>query len=157
MAEHRANPACASCHNMIDPAGYALESFDAIGRFRIMDESFNALDTSGALPDGSKFNGVAQLRDELARKPERFINAITEKLLTYAVGRGLEYYDMPAVRKIVSDSSGGGYKLQSIISGVVNSTPFLMRRADLSADPQSSVKTASAEFGRTGKKGNQNQ
>lgn len=157
MAEHRANPACASCHNMIDPAGYALESFDAIGRFRIMDESFNALDTSGALPDGSKFNGVAELRDALARKPERFINAITEKLLTYAVGRGLEYYDMPAVRKIVSDSSGGGYRLQSIISGVVNSTPFLMRRADLRADPRSSVKTASAEFGRTGKKGNQNQ
>jgi Protein of unknown function (DUF1585)/Protein of unknown function (DUF1588) len=129
MAAHRANAACASCHNVIDPAGFALESFDPIGRFRIKDESFNALDTSGVLPDGSKFTTVAELRTALTRNPELFVNALTERLLAYSLGRGLEYYDMPVVRKIVRDSAPGGYKLQALISGVVNSTPFLMRRA----------------------------
>jgi hypothetical protein len=130
MAVHRANAACASCHNIIDPAGFALESFDPIGRFRTKDESFNSLDTAGALPDGTKFSNVADLRAALTRNPEPFVNALTEKLLAYSLGRGLEYYDMPAVRKIVRDSAAGGYKLQNLISGVVSSTPFLMRRVE---------------------------
>ena len=89
MAQHRSNPVCATCHSMIDPAGFALENFDAIGRWRAVDESFNPIDASGALPDGTKFNGVSELRAALVRRPERFANTVTEKLLTYALGRGL--------------------------------------------------------------------
>ena len=138
MAQHRANPVCASCHSMIDPAGFALENFDAIGRWRTVDESFNPIDASGALPDGSAFNGVAELRAALASRPERFAHTVTEKLLTYALGRGLEYYDMPAVRKILADTAPDGYRMQSIILGIVNSYPFQLspseRRAAAAAD-----------------------
>jgi hypothetical protein len=130
MAQHRAHEPCATCHSMIDPAGFALENFDAIGRWRAVDESYNPLDTSGALPDGTKFSGVAQLREALALHPERFVNTVTQKLLTYALGRGLEYYDMPAVRKIVRDSSADDYRLHSIVLGIVKSYPFQMRRVD---------------------------
>jgi len=137
MAMHRANEPCATCHSMIDPAGFALENFDAIGRWRILDESYNALDTSGALPDGTKFSGVRELREALASHPERFVNTVTQKLLTYALGRGLEYYDMPAVRKIVKDASAQDYQMHSIILGIVKSYPFQMRRAD-SAEPKES-------------------
>jgi hypothetical protein len=129
MAQHRANPVCSACHSMIDPAGFALENFDAVGRWREVDESFNRIDASGALPDGTKFNGVTELRAALARRPVRFVKTVTEKLLTYALGRGLEYYDMPAVRKIVRDSAATDYSFQSVILGVVNSYPFQMRRA----------------------------
>src|SRR5204863_5172583 len=101
MAQHRASPECASCHRMIDPAGFALENFDAIGRWRTVDDSFNPIDPSGALPDGTTFTGLADFREALVRRPERFATTVAEKLLTYALGRGLEYYDMPAVRKIV--------------------------------------------------------
>lgn len=127
MAAHRKNEPCRSCHSMIDPAGFALENFDPIGRWRNADESWNKLDTSGALPDGTKFDGVNGLRDALVRRPERFANTLTQKLLTYALGRGIEYYDMPAVRKIVADAAPD-YKFQSVILEVVKSYPFLMRR-----------------------------
>jgi hypothetical protein len=131
MSQHRSNPVCASCHNMIDPAGFALENFDAIGRWRTVDESFNPIDASGALPDGTKFNGVAELRAALVRRPERFVGTVTEKLLTYALGRGLEYYDMPAVRRIVSQAAADDYRFQSVILGIVKSYPFGMRKPDL--------------------------
>ena len=127
MAQHRSNPMCSSCHTMIDPAGFALENFDATGKWRIVDESFNPIDASGALPDGRKFDGVAQLRSALAARPERFVNTLTEKLLTYALGRGLEYYDMPAVRKILSDAAPDGYRMHAIVAGVVKSYPFEYR------------------------------
>jgi hypothetical protein len=130
MALHRAKEPCASCHSMIDPAGFALENFDAIGRWRTVDESFNPIDASGALPDGTKFNGVTELRTALVLHPERFVNTVAQKLMTYALGRGLEYYDMPSVRKIVKDSSADQYRLQSIILGIVESYPFQMRRVD---------------------------
>ena len=130
MAAHRANPGCAACHSMIDPAGFALERFDAIGRSRVVDESFNQLDTSGVLPDGTAFGGVTELRAALVRKPERFVSTVTEKLLTYALGRGLDYYDMPAVRRIVRDAAAKDYGMQSIIVGIVNSYPFLHRRSE---------------------------
>jgi hypothetical protein len=133
MAQHRANPSCSACHNLIDPAGFALENFDAIGRFRQVDESFNAIDASGVLPDGTKFNGAAELRAALVRRPERFVTTATEKLLTYALGRGLEYYDMPAVRRIVRSAAADNYKLQSIVVGVVTSYPFLNRRLEAPA------------------------
>ena len=129
MSAHRANPVCAACHAMIDPAGFALEGFDAIGRFREVDEWFNPIDTSGALPDGTAFDGAAQLRVALVQKPQRFVGTVTEKLLTYALGRGLDYYDMPAVRRIVRESADADYGMQAIIVGIVNSYPFLHRRS----------------------------
>jgi hypothetical protein len=130
MAAHRANPVCAACHTMIDPAGFALEGFDAIGRYRQVDEWFNEIDTSGILPDGTSFNGAAELREALVQQPERFVSTFTEKLMTYALGRGLEYYDMPAVRKIVREAEASDYGMQSIIIGIVNSYPFLHRRSE---------------------------
>ena len=129
MSQHRANPACASCHNIIDPAGFALENFDAVGRWRLVDESFNTIDASGALPDGTRFDGVAELTAALIRRPERFVTTVTEKLLTYALGRGLEHYDMPAVRRIVQEAAGDDYRFQAIVTGIAGSYPFLHRRA----------------------------
>ncbi len=129
MSRHRANPACASCHNIIDPAGFALENFDAVGRWRLVDESFNTIDASGALPDGTRFDGVAELTAALIRRPERFVTTVTEKLLTYALGRGLEHYDMPAVRRIVNAAAADDYRFQTIVGGIVSSYPFLHRRA----------------------------
>ena len=128
MAQHRANAACASCHSLIDPAGFALENFDAIGRWREVDESYNPIDASGQLPDGSKFDGVAELRASLAAHPERFAHTVTEKLMVYALGRGLEPHDMPAVRQILRDAAAGGYRMQTIITGIVRSYPFGYRR-----------------------------
>ena len=130
MAQHRANPTCAACHAVIDPAGFALESFDAIGRWRTVDESYNPIDAAGALPDGTPFDGVAELREALVRRPDRFVTTVTEKLLTYALGRGLTHTDMPVVRKIVRDGASDDYRFQSMILGIVTSDPFLMRRSD---------------------------
>ena len=113
---------------MIDPPGFALENFDAIGRWRTVDESYNPIDASGQLPDGSKFDGVQGLRASLAAHPERFAHTVAEKLMTYALGRGVEAYDMPAIRKILRDTQVGGYKLQDVILGVAQSYPFQYRR-----------------------------
>jgi hypothetical protein len=135
MSQHRANPMCASCHNMIDPAGFALENFDAIGRWRLFDDSYNRIDASGVLPDGSSFQDVNGLRAALTAHPERFVHTFTEKLLTYALGRGLEYYDMPAVRKILADTASDNYRMQSIILGVVKSYPFQYRRVEAAQRP----------------------
>jgi uncharacterized protein DUF1592/uncharacterized protein DUF1588/uncharacterized protein DUF1585/uncharacterized protein DUF1587/uncharacterized protein DUF1595 len=129
MAQHRASPVCASCHSMMDPPGFSLENFDAIGRQRTVDERFVAIDASGVLPDGTKFDGPAGLRDALLSRPDRFVATFTEKLLTYALGRGVEYYDMPAVRQIRRTASQTDYRLSSIIIGIVHSVPFQMRRA----------------------------
>jgi hypothetical protein len=128
MAEHRSNPTCASCHAMIDPLGFGLEHFDPVGRWRDVDELYAPIDASGVLPDGSAFDGVAQLRSALLKHPDRFVTALTEKLLTYSLGRGLEYYDMPAVRKIVRDAARSNYKLSAVIQGITKSLPFQMRR-----------------------------
>lgn len=130
MSAHRDNPVCAACHAMIDPAGFALEGFDAIGRSRVVDEYYNRLDTSGVLPDGTVFDGAAELRAALVAHPERFVGTVTEKMMTYALGRGLDYYDMPAVRRIVREAASDGYGMQSIIVGIVNSYPFLYRRSE---------------------------
>ena len=127
MAAHRDNPACASCHSMIDPLGFGLERFDPVGRLRDIDEQYLPIDASGMLPDGTLFNGVAELRAALVRRPERFVGNLTEKLLTYALGRGLEHYDMPAVRAIVRDAAGRDYTMSSVILGIVRSLPFRER------------------------------
>ena len=128
LEEHRDNPACSACHAMIDPTGFALENFDAIGRWREVDESFYPIDPSGVLPDGRSFTSVSEMRNELASKPEQFVMTVTEKLMTYALGRGLDYYDMPTVRRIVRDAAPD-YSIQSVILGIVTSDPFLMRRS----------------------------
>ena len=133
MAEHRSNPACASCHAMIDPVGFALENFDAVGRWREVDEAYAPIDASGQLPDGSKFSDLAGFRKALTSHPERFVTFATEKLLTYALGRGLEHYDMPAVRKIQRAAAPNAYRFSSLILGIVNSAPFQMRRSQAAA------------------------
>ena len=130
MAQHRANPACASCHARMDPLGLALENFDLVGRWRTFDESGNAIDASGTMPNGTHFSGPAELRTALLEHPDRFVTAVAEKLLTYALGRGLEHYDGPAVRAIVRDAARHDNRFaSSLILGVVKSRPFQMRRA----------------------------
>ena len=128
MVQHRANPVCASCHSMMDPLGLALENFDAVGRWRTLGEGSAPIDASSALPGGAPFEGPAGLRQELLAS-ERFVATLTEKVLTYALGRGLEHYDAPAVRAILRDTAPGEYRLPAIIAGIVQSTPFRMRRA----------------------------
>jgi hypothetical protein len=126
MAEHRANPACATCHKMMDPVGFALENFDAVGAWRTVDAGV-PIDAAGELADGSKVDGVVTLRAALLKNPEAFVTAFTEKLLTYALGRGLDYRDMPAVRSIVKNAARDNYRMSSLILGVTRSTPFQMR------------------------------
>lgn len=126
LAQHRADPACASCHNLIDPAGFALENFDAVGRWRDT-EGGRQVDAMGGLPDGRIFAGVDGLEQGLVDRPEPFVGTLTEKLLTYALGRGLESYDGPAVRSIVREASRDDYRFSSLILGVVKSQPFQMR------------------------------
>ena len=151
MAEHRKNPVCASCHSMIDPLGFALENFDAIGRWRDIDETFSAVDASGVFPDGTEFSGFADFRSRLASRPEAFVTLFVEKLLTYALGRGLEPYDMPAVRRIVHAAAGQDYRFEAIVLGVVRSVPFVMRRSAPSpladALPAAQVRTTEAPVG----------
>ncbi|MGE3579449.1 MAG: DUF1592 domain-containing protein, partial [Vicinamibacterales bacterium] len=129
MAAHRANAVCAGCHSMMDPLGFALENFDAVGQFRTIDESRTAVDASGTLPDGSKFDGFTTFRQMLLRDPEVFATTVTKKLMIYALGRGLEPADMPAVRRVVREARPGGLKLSALVTGVVASVPFQMRRA----------------------------
>jgi hypothetical protein len=129
METHRKNPACANCHAPMDPLGFALENFDAIGRWRLKDESAQPIDSSGALPDGTRFEGPDGLRDVLLARKEEFVGTLTDKLLTYALGRGLEHSDMPAVRAIVRESAASNYRWSAVVLGVVNSMPFQMRRA----------------------------
>ena len=127
LAEHRANAACAGCHSLMDPVGFSLENFDAIGRWRTHEEG-QPIDASGGLPDGSTFSGVSGLEDGLQNRPELFVGTLTEKLLTFALGRGVETFDAPAVRKIVREARAEDFRFSSIILGIVNSTPFQMRR-----------------------------
>ena len=128
MAAHRDNPACASCHAMIDPLGFGLERFDPVGRLRDVDEQHQAIDASGVLPDGTAFDDVPGLRAALLARPDRFVGTLTEKLLTYALGRGLEPYDMPAVRRIVRAAADEEYRLSAVVLGIVESLPFRERR-----------------------------
>lgn len=129
MAQHRANPACASCHQLMDPIGLSMENFDAIGRWRTRSEAGTPVDAAGGLPGAAPFDGVAGLRQALLARPELFVTTVTEKLLTYALGRGLESYDAPAVRAITRESRADAYRFASLIVGIVESTPFQMRRS----------------------------
>ena len=124
---HRANPGCAGCHRIIDPPGFTLENFDALGRWRTLEGGV-PVDASGGLPDGTRCDGVEDLETALLARPEVFVTTVTEKLLTYALGRGLEPSDAPAVRKIVRDAAAGEYRLSSLIHGITRSLPFTHRR-----------------------------
>jgi hypothetical protein len=128
LEEHRKNPACATCHRVMDPLGFSLDNFDAIGQWRSKELGL-PIDASGQLADGTKVDGVVDLRKALLLHPERFVGTMTEKLMTYALGRGLEYYDMPVMRSIARDAARDDYRFSSIVMGIVKSTPFQMRRA----------------------------
>jgi hypothetical protein len=129
---HRENPNCAGCHDVMDGLGFALENFDAIGQWREKDrDAGDPIDSSGVLADGTAVNGPAELRDALLARPEQFVHAMTEKLLLYALGRNLEYYDMPAVRRIVHDAARSDYEFSTLLLGVVMSDPFQLRRIPL--------------------------
>ena len=129
MEEHRANPVCASCHARMDPLGFALENFDAVGKWREMEAGV-PINASGTLPDGTVFSGLPELRDVLVSRRKEFVTTVTEKLLTYALGRGIEYYDRPAIRTIVRDAEMHDYRWSAIIAGVARSLPFQMRRSE---------------------------
>jgi hypothetical protein len=126
LEEHRANPACAGCHKLMDPLGFALENFDAVGQWRVVSEAGTQIDASGELTDGTKVDGPATLRNALLAHREDFAMTVTEKLLTYALGRGAEYFDKPAIRQIVR-GAGQDYKWSSLILGITRSAPFQMR------------------------------
>ena len=128
MARHRATPECASCHAQMDPIGFAFEQFDAIGRYRETEGGL-PIETRSELPDGRVVDGVEGVKRLLLDDPERFVSAVTEKLLMYALGRNIQYYDRPAVRAIVRDAAGNDYTFEALVQGVVRSVPFRMRRA----------------------------
>jgi hypothetical protein len=123
MELHQASPVCSSCHSRMDPLGFALESFDGLGRWR------SGVDSSGVLPDGTKIDGPVSLRRILLDKKDQFVATATERLLTYALGRGVEPFDMPAIRRMVREAAVNDYRWSSLIMGVVKSVPFQMRRA----------------------------
>jgi mono/diheme cytochrome c family protein len=129
LAAHRSNAVCANCHRTIDPVGFSLENFNAIGQWRDHEADDVPIDVSGALPGVGELRGVAGLENALLSRPELFAGTLTEKLLTFALGRGIEFYDAPAVRRIVRDAGKDGYRFSSIILGVVKSTPFQMRKS----------------------------
>ena len=136
MAAHRKSAVCASCHRTIDPVGFALENFNAVGQWRDFDNDGQPVDASGAVPGGGgEFKGIDGLENALLARPELFVTSLTENLMTFALGRGLEYYDEPASRKIVRDAGKDGYRFSSLILGIVRSVPFQMRSAEINEAP----------------------
>jgi mono/diheme cytochrome c family protein len=139
MEQHRARPSCNACHGVMDPLGFALENFDAVGEWRTKDRyAGSVIDASGTLVDGTPLAGPVDLRNALMRRPEQFVQTLTEKLMTYALGRSVESYDMPVVRAIVRDSASEQYRFSSIVKGIVRSAPFQMRKVE---GPESQAST----------------
>jgi hypothetical protein len=130
MAEHRSNAVCAACHQSIDPLGLALENFDAVGRWRTRGEDGAPIDASGSMPGGARFDGVAGLRQALLARPDVFVGTLTEKLLTFALGRGVDAGDAPAVRQIRREAARDGHRFSALVRAIVRSAPFQMRRAE---------------------------
>ncbi|HEX3838633.1 MAG TPA: DUF1592 domain-containing protein [Steroidobacteraceae bacterium] len=142
MARHRDRPSCFACHGVLDPLGLALENFDAVGRWRVKDRmAGTTIDASGVLPDGTRISGVDDLRKALAADPNQFVQTLTINLMTYGLGRGIDYQDMPVVRGIVRESAKQDYKFKELIMDIVTSAPFQMR-SDQGGAPASSIKTA---------------
>jgi hypothetical protein len=125
LEQHRRNPVCAACHSQMDPLGFALENFDALGRWRTVSDGA-PIDPSATFPDGTRFEGAAGLRELLVSHKEDFARTLSGKLLAYAIGRGLDSHDLPAVRAIARDAETAGYSWSSIITGIVKSPPFSM-------------------------------
>jgi hypothetical protein len=128
MEQHRAAPACASCHTRMDPIGFALENFTAIGQWRTQVAG-KPIDVSGVLPNGAKFQGPAELRKLLTSQPDQFLTVFSEKLITYALGRGVEYYDEPAIRALLKEAAPSDNRWSAFVVGIVKSAPFQMRPA----------------------------
>jgi hypothetical protein len=133
MVRHRADPVCASCHAKMDPIGFALENFDAVGRWRD-DDAGKPIDVTSELPDGSLVSGPEGVRSLLLERPELFVTAVTEKLMMYALGRNVQYYDAPAIRGIVRDAADRNYEFSALVEGIVSSVPFQMRTARPAAE-----------------------
>ena len=150
MEAHRANPVCASCHSTMDPLGFALENFDGIGKWRTSSEAGTRIDASGTLLDGTTFDNPKTLRQALVRDPENFVTTVTEKLLTYALGRGVEYYDAPAIRQIVRGAATHDYRWSSLIVGITESMPFQMRRTMRPSPERSPAQALAASGARAG-------
>ncbi len=142
---HRRNAACASCHRVIDPAGFALENFNSIGQWRAAMPNGARIDAAGVLADGSRVSGPVELRQAILSRPEAFVTAVTERMMVYALGRGLEPADMPIVRRVVRRAAPGGYRLSAIVSGIIDSTPFQMRTRLEPAQPGTTVARATVE------------
>ena len=134
MEQHRLDPVCAGCHKTMDPLGFALENFDVDGTWRTANVGGFALDTTDTLPDGTRIDGVAGLRKALLKRPDLFVQTLTEKLLLYAIGRGLTPEDMPTVRAIVRDARARGYRFSSLVTGIVTSAPFTMRLKEVRSE-----------------------
>ena len=128
MVEHRNNAVCATCHARMDPLGFALENFDAIGKFRTA-EGNSSIDASGVFPDGTKFSNPTEFRQALLKHGDEFVTTFTAYLMTYALGRAVQYYDMPAIRSIIRDAASNNYRWSSLILGIIKSRPFQMRNA----------------------------
>ncbi len=143
LEEHRKSPACASCHKIMDPLGFSLENFDAIGKWRARSEDGAPIDASGVLLDGSKVDGPTTLRAALMSRPDVFVSTLTEKLLTYALGRGVDYNDEPAIRAIVARAAADHYRFSDLIAGIVKSPPFRMKIKTAPDVASPAVKTAS--------------
>jgi hypothetical protein len=132
LQAHRSSPSCNGCHGILDPLGYALENFDAVGRWRDKDrEAGTAIDSSGVLADGTPVDGPVALRQALVGRPEQFVQTLTERLMTYALGRSLDYRDMPTVRRIVREAAAENYRFSAIALGIVTSDQFLMQGVPL--------------------------
>jgi mono/diheme cytochrome c family protein len=146
MEQHRAKPSCNACHGVMDPLGFSLENFDAIGEWRAEDRyAGTAIDASGKLVDGTAVNSPADLRVALTRRPEQFVQTLTERLMTYALGRTVDYYDMPAVRKIVREAARDQYRFSSIVMGIVRSDAFRMRMVPEAERPSSSTASLTSD------------
>jgi hypothetical protein len=133
MEMHQTAPTCASCHNIFEPVGIALENFDAVGAWRTLDEGL-PIDATGVLADGTKLDGPVTLRNAIVRRSDQFVSVIVEKMLTYALGRGIEYQDMPVVRGIMRDAEPTEYKFSSIILGIVKSDAFQMNMKEAATE-----------------------
>src|SRR5260370_2719515 len=134
MAKHRASPTCSACHAVMDPLGFALENFDATGMWRDRDRfAGTTIDSAGELPDGTAIKGPDDLRKALLRRPEQFVQTFTERLLMYATGKKLEYYDMPTVRRIVRGAAGDDYRVSALVEAGVRSEQVRKRRVPQSA------------------------
>jgi hypothetical protein len=142
---HRQNPACAGCHRVIDPPGFALENFDSVGQWRAAMPNGAKIDANGVLADGTKVNGPVALREAILSRPDAFVTVITERMLIYALGRGLEPSDMPVVRRIVRQAGKNGYRLSTIVNEIIESAPFQMRTRLEPAQPSTTVARAIGE------------